>query len=178
MCAPLCFVRPHWSMSSLLPSAEDRRPGHRGVLRPHLWDLQELWVRLHPFLPVQRLTGPGEDSASYWSGGEKPSASAVGIMDHTSVYPQWGHTPAQVSFKPVYMDLLQLSLGVSSPVLAPPSRPSPSLPSYLPHTPCYLGWRCSYRGEFCQRISGCCIKVLWVRKVFNEGCTEVLGRRC
>lgn len=36
--------------------AENRRPGHRGVLRPYLRHLQELRVGIHPLLPVQGLT--------------------------------------------------------------------------------------------------------------------------
>lgn len=35
--------------------AENWCSGHRRVLRPHIWNLQELRVRLHPLLPVQRL---------------------------------------------------------------------------------------------------------------------------
>lgn len=35
--------------------AENRRTGHRRILWSHVWNLKELWVRLHPLLPVQRL---------------------------------------------------------------------------------------------------------------------------
>lgn len=50
-----CFFCILFKKSDLFPPVENWCPGDWGVLWINLGNFQELWVRVHPVLPVQRL---------------------------------------------------------------------------------------------------------------------------
>lgn len=52
---PSCSLSPSFSCIHFISLTENWCTGDRGVLRFDLWHFQELWVRIHPVLSVQRM---------------------------------------------------------------------------------------------------------------------------
>lgn len=111
---------------------ENRRTGHRRILRSHFWNLQELWVGLHPLLPVQRLNS----ERAFHHRNQKCSVPSVqGAVDHN--YTTAACLPAQLLFIPVLLHTQRCSSAVE---VVPSVSPVP-----LPFIPFTLAGRCCCR---------------------------------
>lgn len=177
--------------------AENWCSGHRRVLRPHIWNLQELRVRLHPLLPVQRLNeefffnptereqekllnnlfpGRGRNSGPWTR-----RSSSYGVLPaRTAVI----NTCAFYSLRAAALPMYQLPpshLPSPSPSPWPPCPPSPITPYRSAGRCCLCCCRCrdnemmmnekknkkKHKQKKNKKLHHDCLKTL------NEACTDV-----
>lgn len=134
---------------------ENRRAGHRRILRSHFWNLQELWVGLHPLLPVQRLNVERafqhRDQFPLCVGSSGPDTTAACLVLHLS---------AQLLFIPVLFTHSALQLSHGSPLphptyhvpaglhVPPAPHPLPFLLLLFFFHPLHSGWTLPLQGQW------------------------------